>query len=74
MKQGRTISVLGLKKKLFVSCNGPKKRRVGRSVKKYFDNFFGQKCEFDACFTLIGSWEGGKNFRVGIFMNKNLLG
>ena len=24
------------KKKLFVSCNGPKKNRVGRSVKKYF--------------------------------------
>ena len=29
---------------------------------------------FYACFTLIGSWEGGKNFRVGIFENKNLLG
>ena len=29
---------------------------------------------FYACFTLIGSWEGGKNFRVGIFLNKNLLG
>ena len=27
---------------------------------------------FYACFTLIGSWEGGKNFRVGIFLNKNL--
>ena len=22
---------------------------------------------FYACFTLIGSWEGGKNFGVGIF-------
>ena len=25
-------------------------------------------------FTLIGSWEGGKNFRVGIYLNKILLG
>ena len=23
---------------------------------------------------MIGSWEGRKNFRVGIFLNKNLLG
>ena len=29
---------------------------------------------FYTCFTLIGSWEGGKNFRVGIFLNRNLLG
>ena len=36
----------------------------------FFDNFFGQKYVFYACFTLIGSWEGGKNFRVGIFLNK----
>ena len=28
---------------------------------------------FYACFTLIGSWEGGKNFRVGIFLNKKLV-
>ena len=54
------------KKKLFVSCNGPKKNRVGRSVKNIF--------LFYACFTLIGIWEGRKNFRVGIFLNKNLLG
>ena len=26
------------------------------------------------CFMLIGSWEGRKNFRVWIFLNKNLLG
>ena len=53
---------------LFVcSCNGPEKNRVGRSVKRFFlDYFFGQKCVFYACFTLIGSLEGGKNFRVGI--------
>ena len=51
------------------------KNRVGRSVKSFFFAlFFGQKCVFYACFTLIGSWEGGKNFRVGIFLNKNLLG
>ena len=63
------------KKKLIVSCNGPEKNRVGRSVKLFFFHyFFGQKCVFYACFTLIGSWEGNKNFRVGIFLNKNLLG
>ena len=28
---------------------------------------------FYACFTLIGSLEGRKHFRVGIFLNKNLL-
>ena len=26
------------------------------------------------CFTLIGSLEGGKQFRGGISLNKNLLG
>ena len=36
--------------------------------------FFGQKCVFYACFVLLGSWEGRKNFRVGNFLNKNLLG
>ena len=52
-----------------------KKNRVGRSVKKTFlHHFFGQKCVFYAWFTLIGSWMGDKNFRVGIFLNKNLLG
>ena len=67
--------LLGLKKKLFVSCNGPKKNRVGRLVKKTFLHyFFGQKCVFYACFSLIGSWEGEKNFRVGFLLNKNLLG
>ena len=40
----------------------------------FLDHFFGQKCVFYACFTLIGSWEGGKNFSVGIFLNENLLG
>ena len=28
--------MLGLKKKLLISCNGPKKNRVGGSVKKIF--------------------------------------
>ena len=65
---------LGIKK-LFVSCNGQEKNRVGRSVKKFtLHYFFGQKCVFYACFMLIGSWEGEKNFRVGILLNKNLLG
>ena len=44
-----------------------KKNRVGRSVKKILHFFFGQKCVFYACFTLIGSWMGDKNFRVGFF-------
>ena len=66
----------GLKKKLFVSCNCQKENRVGRSAKTLFflHYFLGQKCVFYACFTLIGSWEGGKNVRVGIFLNRNLLG
>ena len=60
---------------MFVSCNGSKKDRVGRSVKNIFLHyFFGQKCVFYVCFTLIGSWMGDKNFRVGIFLNKTLLG
>ena len=29
---------------------------------------------FYSHFTLIGSWEGRNNFRVGIFSNKNLIG
>ena len=37
-------SSLALKNKLFVSCNGPKKKRVGRSVKKkIFALFFWSK-------------------------------
>ena len=50
------------KKELFVSCNGRERNRVGRSVKSFFFlvYFFGQKCVFYACFTLIGSWEGEK--------------
>ena len=56
-----------------VSCNGSKKNRVGRLV-IFLNYFFGQKCVFYACRMLIGSWEGGNNFRVGIFLNKNLLG
>ena len=43
-----------------------KKKRVGRSVKKCLDYLFVQKCEFYACFILIGSWNGRKNSRVGI--------
>ena len=60
-------------KKMFVSCNSLKKNRVGRLVKK-MHHFSGQKCVFYACFTLIGSWKGKKNLKVGIFLNKNLLG
>ena len=67
--------MLGLKKEIVCFLKQSGKKRVGRSVKIYFLHyFFGQKCVFHACFTLIGSLEGGKNFRVGIFLNKNLLG
>ena len=57
----------------------PKKRNclfpVTVQKKIFFLHYsFGQKCVFYACFALIGSWEGGKNFRIGIFLNKNLLG
>ena len=41
-----------------------KKRKKRNWLLHYF---FGQKCVFYACFTLIGSWVGRKNFRVGIF-------
>ena len=57
------------KKILFVSCNGPKKNRVGRTAL-----FFWSKMCVLCMFTLIWSWMGGKNLRVGIYLNKNLLG
>ena len=74
-KQVDYYYLLGLKKKLFVSCNGLKKYRIGRSVKSFFFCiiFLVKKCVFYACFMLIGSWEGGKNFRVGIILNKKLV-
>ena len=69
------IANKALKNKLFVSCNGLERNKVGRSLKKkILHYYFGQKCVFYACFTLVGSWMGDKNFRVGIFLNKNLLG
>ena len=68
-------STLRPRKKKFVSCNGLKKIGYRRLVgKKKLHYLFGQKCVFHVCFMLIGSWEVGKNFRVGIFLNKNLLG
>ena len=49
-----------------------KKKRICRSVKYIF---FVQKCVFYACFMLIGSWKGRKNFGVGIFrVNTCLVG
>ena len=44
-----------------------KKNRVGRSAIFFFLHYFFGHCVFYACFTLIGSWEGGKNFKVGNF-------
>ena len=55
-----------------VSCNIPKKIRLGRLVKKNLGGggggggggglFFFQKCVFYACFMLIWSWEGEEVF------------
>ena len=56
----KNLTSLGLEKKKFVSCIGPKKSRVGRSVKKKLHYILGQKVVFYACFTLIESWEGRK--------------
>ena len=58
---------------MFPVHNSPEKNRVGRLVKIIFggDHYFVQKCEFYACFMLIGSWKGRKNFRVGIILSKN---
>ena len=41
---------------------------------KYISCSYEYICTTRTCFTLIGSWEDGKNFRVGIFLNKNMLG
>ena len=66
-------NMLGQEKNIVCFLYKPsEENRVGRSVGCII--IFGQKCVFFACFTLIGSWEGGKNFRVGISLNKNLLG
>ena len=46
-----------------------KRNWVGKSIKKKLHYFFGPKCLFYACFTLIGSWEGGNFFGVGFFLN-----
>ena len=44
---------------LFPVLNGLKKSGVGRSEFIYiFDDFFGQKCVFYACFLMIWSREG----------------
>ena len=69
------LLVLGLEKNIVCFLYRSENSRVDRSVTYIlFDNYFGQKCVFYACFTLIWGWEGVKNFGVGIFMNKNLLG
>ena len=47
-----------------------RKKRVGRSVKNKICIIFLVQNVFYACFTLIVSWEGGKNFGVGIFLIK----
>ena len=49
---------------MFVSCNGREKNMVGRSEYIFLNYSFVQ----------IWSQEDQKNLRVGIFLNKNLLG
>ena len=59
---------------MFVSCNGPKKNRVGRLVKTFFLHYiFCQK--FVLCMFYI-DWEvrGRKKLKGRDFLNKNLLG
>ena len=61
------------KKILFVSCNDLKKR-VGRSVNFFFSLFFWSKM-FVLCMFYVDLELGGLYiFRVGIFLNTNLLG
>ena len=48
---------LGLKKKLFASCNGLKKNRVGRLVKKKLGIFFWSKMCVSCMFFV--DWELG---------------
>ena len=60
------VFTLGLEKKLFVSCNGLKKDRVSRAEISsfFFLIIFWFKNVFYACFLMIRSQEGWKNFRV----------
>ena len=63
------VRLLGLEK-VFVSCNGPEKNRVGILVKsRLFDFLFKDvfRLWFNATFMLIGSLKGRKNFGLGIF-------
>ena len=64
-------------RKKFVSCNGPKKNRVGRLIikKKIVLFFYSKMCVL--CMFYV-DWElvvkGRENFRVGIFLSYILLG
>ena len=49
------VSDQAYKKKLFVSCNGSKKNRVGRSVKRFFWLIFLVK---NVCFMHVFRWLG----------------
>ena len=57
--------MLGLKKKkLFVSCNGLEKNRLGRPVtKKNLHYFFGQKCECLCMIYIDWELEGQKKLK-----------
>ena len=67
--KGLTFSSLRpLEKKLFVSCNGPGKNRVGRSVKfSFFALFFWSKMCVLCMFYVDLKLGEFKKFRVGIF-------
>ena len=66
------------RKKLFVSCNGQKIYRVGRSgIFFLVGGLFFVFMFKNLCFMLIGNWEQligrAQNTFKGIFLSKNLL-
>ena len=65
----------GQEKNIACFLKRSEKNWVGRTVKKHFFIIFLVK---NVCFMhvlrLIGSWEDRKNFGVGNFLYKNLLG
>ena len=69
------VKMLGQEKILFVSCNGPKINRVGRLAKLFFLLYFVWSKMCVLCMFYVDlELDGWKKLRVGIFLNKNLLG
>ena len=60
--------------KLLVSCNGPKKNRLGRSIKKKNDYFLVKNVCFMHVLRWLGVWRAEKNFvRVGLQETNNFF-